>query len=438
MSPARIRRLLQRINSLAEGSAGRNAAYNTLDTAALPILMLAATPFVLPRLGLEKYGIWMLANSIAATLSFFNVGLGDATVRYVSAYRSRGDHDAVLAVLRSTLVLYGLIGVALAVVLALGAGAIVEVLDVRPEARLATELALQVAGATLAVRTLELVFISVLRGIERYDLTAKVTIAEKVASVGLAVVIAWAGGGVVAILIATLIVTAIGLIVHAAITNYALKGLSFWRRVNWSSLREILGFGVFSWLQGLGGILFGHVDRVLVGALLGVRSLAFYTICTYLAMQVHLLTSAGFHFIFPALSRVAETKGKEALRDVYGDALRLSLATVAVLTGVLALLSKPILTAWLGGEFAAQAHVLLSLLALAYGFLTINVVPHNALLALGKVRFVAFVNLIGGGLTLAGILVLAPTLGLIGVGLANFLYGATVSANFGKVSRSLS
>ncbi len=81
-----------RQSQVFRGSA-TNATYSVAEYVAQPLLMIAAAPFLVHRLGLDLYGIWMLVSAIAGTVGIFGLGLSDATMKYVSAYRGRNRID---------------------------------------------------------------------------------------------------------------------------------------------------------------------------------------------------------------------------------------------------------------------------------------------------------------------------------------------------------
>ena len=65
--------------------------------------MLVAAPFLVHRLGLSQYGIWMLVNAILGSMGTLSMGFGDATVKYVSAYRGQNNLVGVEHTIRATL-----------------------------------------------------------------------------------------------------------------------------------------------------------------------------------------------------------------------------------------------------------------------------------------------------------------------------------------------
>jgi O-antigen/teichoic acid export membrane protein len=77
----------------------------------------------------------------------------------------------------------------------------------------------------------------------------------------------------------------------------------------------------------------------------------------------------------------------------------------------------------MGGAFAQQAWVVLSIVAMGFGLLAFNITGHYALLALGHVRLVSLLNLAGGSAMLAAMVLLTPRFGLAGVAVGRLIYG---------------
>jgi O-antigen/teichoic acid export membrane protein len=297
--------------------------------------------------------------------------------------------------------------------------------------------AIQLAGVGLAIRSVDSVFLSTLRGFERYDLTAGVAMAVRIATIGGAVLLVTLGYGVLEILLGTLAVTALGTLTQAALSRRIVAGLSLWPLLDRAALREVFGFGMYSWVQGLGGMIFGQVDLLLIGAILGSTQLAYYAVCVQLAQQIHGLPAAAFSFLFPLISSRYEANGRAGLKDLFNRYVTLNVLFAAVLAAPLILWGRPILTLWMGAEFATHAHVLLTILAAAYALLSINVVPHYTLLGLGQVRFVSIANLAAGVLSLLGVAALLPVIGLNGAAVGRLLYGPATTVNYVRAARSL-
>ena len=400
--------------------------------------MIVATPLLVSRLGLDRYGIWVLATALVGTAAVVPMGLGDATVKFVSSYRGRGGTDGVIRVVRSTLTVSLLLGVLVAVVVIASAPWLADhVFKISAQDHELARRAIQLAGVGLVIRSVDSVFLSTLRAYERYDLAAGVAMTVRIASIGSSLLLVILGYGVLQILVAALVVTTLGTLTQAMLSRRLVEGLSLRPLLDRAALREVFGFGMYSWVQGLGGMIFGQVDLLLIGAILGSKPLAYYAVCIQLAQQIHGLPAAVFAFLFPMISSRYEHAGRAELKELFSRYVGLNVLFATALAVPLILLGRPILTLWMGAEFASHAQGLLAILAVAYALLSLNVVPHYTLLGLGQVRFVSITNLAGGVLSLIGVAALLPVIGLSGAGVGRLLYGPVISANYLRVVRSL-
>jgi O-antigen/teichoic acid export membrane protein len=274
--------------------------------------------------------------------------------------------------------------------------------------------------------------VGTLRAFERYGPPVKLNVFLRSIVVVSAVVLAAIGQGVVAIMIATLFWSAIVVVLQGIATRRAVGPLSPLPLFAREPLAEVFSFGCFSWLQALAGVVFSYADRFLVAAMLGTAPVAIYVLCIQAAQPIHGLGSAAFNFVFPHISSRHEAGEIDGPRRVFRLALLSSVGLSVAVAAPLILFGKPLLTLWMGIDFAKQAYAVLAVLAAAYMILAINIVPHYTLLALGRVRFVSVVNIVGGLLSLLAVVLLIGPLGLVGAAVGRLFYGPAVALNFIK------
>jgi O-antigen/teichoic acid export membrane protein len=419
------------------GSAS-NATYGLLEYIAQPALIVLSAPYLVPRLGLDQYGIWMLVNAFTGTVGIFHVGLGDATIKYVSGYKGRGDSGGVQRIISATLALSAILGAASALCLVLIAPFLVHhVFKIAANRNIEAIHAIQAGSLVLWIQSLYQVFANALKAYEVFGPPTKIAVAVKAGTVAAAVILVALGYGIVPILLATAGVNFVGTIVQAIVTQQIIGGRCFYPVVDRSTWREVLGFGCYSWIQNAAGVAFSQADRFLVAAMLGTVPLAYYTLCLQLAQQIHGVVGAAFGFLFPHVSAKYESGNKKGVRRVFRWAVTINIALSIAFMIPLVFLGRKILSIWMGRAFAADSYLVLAILAVAFCALSINVAPHFTLLGLGKVRFVSITNVIGGALSLIGAAVLIPSLGLIGAAAGRLFYGPIISMNFVKVAKSL-
>jgi O-antigen/teichoic acid export membrane protein len=417
-----------------------NALYSIAEYIAQPLAMILAARFLINTLGVQQYGLWMLVSAIVGSIGILSTGFGDATVKYVSKYRGQKNSEGVERTIRATLTINAALGSLLGTVVWMLAPFLTyRVFKIEPGFRNASVWAIQISAIILVLRSIESVFVSTLRAFERYGPAVKLNIVLRSGVVISAVILAAAGRGVAAIMLATLFWSFVGVLLQAAAAQRISGGFSILPSVRADALQEVFRFGCFSWSQALAGIVFGYADRFVVGAMMGTAPVAIYVLCVQVTQPIHGLSAAAFNFLFPHISSRHEAGETGATTRIFRFAVTTSIVLSLAVALPLVMLSKPLLTLWMGAEFAEQGYVLLRILAVAYALLAINVVPHYTLLALGRVRYVSVVNVLGSALCLCMMTLLIPSLGLTGAALGRLLYGPVLALTlFFKVSTALS
>jgi O-antigen/teichoic acid export membrane protein len=167
-----------------------NTAWTLADAAGYPLLMIAATPIFLKYLGPEDYGIWMLVNALVQGMHIFNMGLGDATIRAVSSNMARQESEKVNATIngnisKGILLLFActLLGFLLAKT------PLLSLFHVgKAQINFAVQL-IVLGSATAGMKFIELVFLGAFKGMERFDLAAKLSLLSRGSVVIIAVLL---------------------------------------------------------------------------------------------------------------------------------------------------------------------------------------------------------------------------------------------------------
>lgn len=412
----------------------RNASFSTIEYIITPLLYIISTPFLVHRLGINHYGIWMLANSVAGVVGVLNFGLSEATVKYVSMYRGRRDEDGVVRCILSTFTLYFFLAILMGVICWILAPFLVKrIFKISEEDFTVAIWAMKFAGIVLGLRTVGSVFLSALRGFERYDLTSKINIGTLSLMTLSSVTLVFFGYGIEIVLFGMIIVSCLSLFVSIIVMKQLVEGLNIRLNFDISSTKEIFSFGLFSWLQGVAATMFSQADRLIIGSLLGTSAIAYYSVSINVAQQVHAAVGASTAFIFPLVSSEKEKKDGINLKKLFNKSF---LFTIIVSLSILLPLlfgGNLFLRIWMGADFAANSYILMSILLCAYFLLALNVIPHYFLLGFGEIRFVSMTNITGGVLSLIGMVFFIPLLGMNGAAIGRLLYAPVVTFNLLRI-----
>ncbi len=386
--------------------------------------MLLAAPFLLHRLGLAQYGLWMLATAAVTSTNLISTGFGDAALKYAAMYRGKNDRKRLEETLQVNLAINLVLGGALALLMWWGSPfAVANLFKIDLALRADAITAFRIGSSILVVRCVESVLVAALRAHERYGPSVLISVLSRAAIVIMACVLVSQRHGIVAIMVGTLCIVIVSTTAQIAAARVVIGPISLMPSISKAAFSEVFGFGFFSWLQAVAGCVFNQADRLLIGMLLGTSAVAYYSVCVQAAQPIHGLIASGLHFLFPHLSARLSKAPASELRTLVLSIFRLNVTAAIVLCAPLALFSKLLLQLWMGTTFAQQAWPVLSMVAVGFGFLALNVTAHYTLLALGQVRLVALLNLAGGAAMLFAMVLLAPRFGLAGAAIGRVLYG---------------
>ena len=434
-----VQRLLNLRRSARARASTVNALSGVADYLAQPIAMLLAAPFLLRRMGVSEFGLWILVCAAVGGGSTLAIGFGDAAMKYISLARGKGDWPGVVSTVRSAMTINLLLGLIVGTALWIAAPYTVHhVFKIDARSYVMAIRALRVGSVLLLVRSVESVLVNNLRAFEQYLPSVTINIVSRSVIICVAVFLVARGGGVLAIMAVTLTLSCVAMFLQAcAVWRYVGK-MKLLPSFNKAALSKIVSFGSFSWLQALSALVFSQVDRLVIGAVLGTSAVAYYSVCTQVAQPIHGITAASLHFLFPHLSTRHATESSGMLRRAIVAALRLNLLIAVTLTVPVALFGKSILRLWMGAAFTTATGSTLSLLAIAFGLLAMNVTAHYSMLALGQIRYLTCLNLVAGAATILVLSILVRHEAISGAAAARLLYGPLTWVMYLKIHSLLS
>ena len=401
-----------------------NAAFGVLDYAAYPVGMLLVAPIMLRNLGVAQYGVWAVATAAVNTGSIIASGFGDANIQHVATERTTGDSNALVRTVRSTMGIHLLLGAAMAIILWIAAPYLARhVAATSANLEASCLWCLRIAGLITFVRTVESVCVSTQRAFERYGAAVRISVAARLLSLAAAALLALSSHGVVSILAITAVVTGIGLLLQLGRLKSLLHATTLSPGFDPQTTKALFRFGIFSWLLAVSGVLFSQADRLIGGAALGAAAVASYALCAQLAQPIYGFTASGLHFLFPYLSGQRVSATAATLRKAVLLALVANVVFVLSSTLGLLLIGNRILLAWGGEAIASSGTSLLPIVAWSSALLGLNVTGSYAMMALGRVQTLTWINVAAGAAMLLLVSVLLPRRGMSGIAEARLFHG---------------
>lgn len=400
-----------------------NAAWALVGFAVPVGVQAVGIPLYMHYLGVRGYGLWVLCNSVLLAAGVLNLGLGDATTKYVAEHTARGEHQDVVRVVFATFTVYAVMGaLGMLAIWGLAEPIAVHMLHLEgAEAALGREL-LRIVSYGFPPTVMMMVAIGIFDGLQRFRISQLLNVGRAVLLFAAAISVLVAGHGLKEVVTASVVVAWCLCLFALGLGFTRIPRLGGARLKLVATIRKVLSFGLFTTVNSLGVMIFRHLDKLLVGSLVSLDAVSYYTVAQFASQVLYSLCTALSRVLMPFFSSREASGGGDALSGPFYSAWKASvLLCLTGLTGALA--TGPwLLESWLGAAFAAQtlwAYWIFIGFFLLHG---INIVPYFYLLGRGRPGMVARVTLLSGLLMLAGIGALAPPLGIEGAALASIPY----------------
>jgi len=413
---------IERIKLLLKRREFVNSAWNTADVIVLPLLLLLATPYFILKLGAEQFGIWMLVNSIVVSIGIFNIGLGDAVIKFLSQYRVTDDNVNIRRIVRTAFTLSSLLTLFI-----ISAGAVASFVlsrfDIAPE-RYSSVLSYTVFFGSIifGMKQMEQLSLSIFKGYERYDTSSKISMVSKFLSLFAQVAVVYFGYQLKEIFLVSAIVISFVVLAEYILVVY-LRRLSFAPLSDKASVKEVFSFSLWAWIQSVLSVIAGHADRFIVVSFAGAKFLGYYALASTVGGQLHQVLTAAVSWTFPKVS--GKTERQEELKGLYYKLQMIIVTAGIMIIGFLLLFENVIFKTWLGAE-TYNASIILIKLFLYMTFLNLaTIIPYFFLLGSGLIRFSAVIMLISVCFTL-----LFMVSGYYFWGVTGLAYGKVLSAVF--------
>lgn len=414
-----------------------NAICGVIDYAAFPAGMLLVAPIMLKHLGAAAYGLWAVATVVTSIGAILSSGFGDAALQMIAAARAAGDVKAIEAAVRGAFSIHAALGAVCCVFTLATAGMAAHRLSAgEPWLFAQSVVAIRLAGGLILVRALEAVCVGTQRAFESYGRAMAVSVAARVASLGLVCDLAWRGRTVALMLLWTLVITVVGLMVQMWALAGRLGARALVPSMRWMDAAMLVEQGRFTWMLAASGVVFSYADRLVLGMAQGAVSVAWYALCVQIAQPVYGLAANGLHFLFPHLARARELVDLRTLRAQVRKAQLFNTAGVGFLAA-LAIVGGKLALRLLAQQLGGASIGLLIVIVVSFALLGASVTATYALLALRKAQIVGWCMAIAALVMLVSMPALLTWRGAQGLAFARILFGGAALLMYVPLWRTL-
>jgi O-antigen/teichoic acid export membrane protein len=364
---------------------GRNSFFGLLGFGVPVVVLLAAYPILLHALGMKTLGIYLLATSMSGALAFLDAGFSAATLKFVAEDLANGRKYEAARILIASTIFYGSVGAAAALVLWLLSPWLVSIFGIDAAMRPVALTCFRLASLQFAVFFTLTVFISLFKGMHRFDLsTLSLSLLSMLTYGGAVAAVRFAHSGLVGVTAAGLGANVFVLALSAvmALRVCIREGLPLAHtRPALATYKRMFAFGSFMTINGLASLFLLQIQKYLIGIHLGTAAVGVYQTASVPPAKIHAAVNAATEVLFPMASA---SRDPVRLRQLYLRMLGATLAFAALAFFPLAFFGSRVLSFWLGRQDSPELQSLIVILAIAYFFQAITPPPFHLLNGLGR------------------------------------------------------
>jgi O-antigen/teichoic acid export membrane protein len=262
---------------------------------------------------------------------------------------------------------------------------------------------LVVATLLISVKFYELLYQSVFKGFERFDLSGKYNILNKFLVLGLQLVLVLRGNGLLALFLGNLFINFTVVVIQGFVMHRILPGYRFRMHKNPEESKDLFAFGFWTWIQTIISVAAYQVDRFIVAIALGPIVAGYYILASTIANHMHMAFGAMGSWLFPKVARQKEISPDTRIyfHSLRGVTTGISLLIILAMS----MIYRPFFTLWIGPEKFAKMGAFFGLFLMYESFLVLSIVPQFYLNGIRMLRFITMLELMYKSGILAGMFI---------------------------------
>jgi O-antigen/teichoic acid export membrane protein len=382
----------------------RNTFFNLLMLMSNAIVGFLLVRFFLGRFGEARYGVWVLIGELFRYRMMLGLGLNSAINRRIPMYLAKDDDEGIRKVVSTALFFFTMVAVVLVLLSILFALKIGDWFTIDPElVRTASVLTL-VVGIGFAASTPLQLTTAVLSGLQRYDMVSITTVVVLAIRTVVTVVLLLHGYGLLTLgLIYGLSEIVARGVQHILARRLLPIGYLSWKNVDRVLLKEMLFYGMNTFLYAIGALIIFRASVMIAGIYLPSSAVSQLWISVQALLLMSEFVQAFTTSIKPAVSDLDTRDDQTRVRQIAFLTQKYSLLIIIPAGTFLILMGREFLTLYVGAKIKDPAVLqsmatLMAILTIGYCILLSQHSNYLVLSGRGEHRVFGILTVVEAGL----------------------------------------
>lgn len=350
-----------------QGNSGKSLVWFTVTNfcgQAVPLLVgVVAIPLLIENLAMDRFGLLTLIWAAIGYFTLFDLGLGRATVKLVAEKLGQNDEDDIPSIVWTTLsLMVGMSLIGTVVLLAATPKLVTDVFKIPDRLNAEGIEAFYTLAAALSVVTLTAGLRGVLEAKQKFTVVNTIqALTGSLSFLGPLVVSYWTES-IFLIAVALFVVRLASLLAHLSFVLLEFPNLRVAPKFDRAMLRRLFRFATWMTVSNVISPVLVYFDRFILGSLVPVAQVAFYTTPYEMVNRLQVIPSAIVRTLFPAFASMGVGSPRVVL--LFERAVKTLFFLLFPIVIMLVYFSREILLLWLGLEFSQESTFVMQILTL--------------------------------------------------------------------------
>jgi len=402
----------------------KNGFWNWANFATATIVTFFLTPFVIHSIGIERYGIWILAVGITGYYGLVDAGLRAAATQLTVTCIARRDYDELSRLLTAQSLILGACGLVVLALLPLVVWWAPTWFRLGDDFVHEARFSIAALGISFVLQLWLFPFGTIIIGLQRYGTSAAIGVSTRIAYVLGSVWVLARGHGLIGLCLVHVIATVLESMIRAAVAFALIPQFRFHSAgAPLRMAREVLSASWWNAVGVWGANLQTYTGSLLLGICTGPSSVAYFALARRLGEYYLKNFDPPLRVWFPAAAQLWEQKNLPRLSQLYHLGTRYTTVSCCLGACVMAVYARDFFFLWLsrGDQVAVDVDQLVKLLWLVLLAIVPQIhaiLPAQILMGARKIREMGIATLIQSILHIGLAVTLVRPLGVYGVAIS--------------------
>jgi membrane protein EpsK len=333
-----------------------NTMLNMVTLAVATGISFFLITFFLKQLGAQRYGVWILIGSMFQYRTLLSMGLNSAVNRHIPVCLANQDYKGIAKVVSTTffyLLSVGLLLVFLTIILYLNLGAW---FNISSELLSTARVLVLIVGFSFALVFPLQLSSAILSGIQRYDITNRISIFCLVGRTILLVVLLLRGYGLLTMGFifggSEILVRILEFFFSKKLLPQAAISL---RQTDFKLFREMTAYGTNTLLYSMGALILFKASDILIGIFLGTSQISQFSIAAAAVLLLTELTQVFSSAVKPAVSDLDARADTPRIHEITFLTQKYTLLMLIPASCFFTAMARDFLGVWVGDKIHDKA-----------------------------------------------------------------------------------